>query len=197
MNTTRRPLAALLATALCCLALSACQETRKGLEKDTDRNLADASRQAEELRQQAAAEAKEAGERARAAAARAQDQANAGIEKAAEGAAALGERAKVEAAEGAAKASDQVVTASQMLARKADGARRTLAIQAALTADKSVDAKDVHVESDPVLRVVHLGGSVPSAEQRAAAVRIATTKLDGYSLVDELTVAAPASVPPK
>lgn len=65
----------------------------------------------------------------------------------------------------------------------------TFDVKAALIADGRVDAGNINVDTVASTRTVVLKGSVPSAEQKAAAERIAREQAKGYNVVNQLTIA--------
>lgn len=72
--------------------------------------------------------------------------------------------------------------------RAADAAIETMDVKAALIADSRVDAGAINVDSDHVTKTVTLRGTVPTAEQKAAAESIAREKAVGYRVQNQLTV---------
>ena len=69
------------------------------------------------------------------------------------------------------------------------GAKQTFDVKAALTADTSIDASHIDVDTNGDTRTVTLKGTVPTAAQKAGAERIAREKAEGYTVVNQLTVA--------
>jgi osmotically-inducible protein OsmY len=65
----------------------------------------------------------------------------------------------------------------------------TFDVKAALIADGRVDAGNINVDTVASTKTVVLKGSVPSAEQKAVAERIAREQAKGYNVVNELTIA--------
>ena len=129
------------------------------------------------------------------------DKTRAGVEKA-------GEKVK----EGAQKAGEVVKDAAQEVKHEAkpvakdvgekvkEGAHKTgealdatkqhLDVKGALLADKNVDASHIDVDVDKSARTVYLRGTVPTADQKARAERIARDKVSDYFVRNELTVMA-------
>jgi osmotically-inducible protein OsmY len=68
--------------------------------------------------------------------------------------------------------------------------KQTLDVKAALTADTSIDASHIDVDTNGDTRTVTLRGTVPTAAQKAEAERIAKEKAEGYTVVNNLTVQA-------
>lgn len=109
--------------------------------------------------------------------------------KAREGAAELKEDVK----DGAERAAEATAVAIDDAGRKAAAASRTFAVKAALMADTRVDASHVDVDSDGDALIVHLRGTVPTAQDKAVAETIAIEKADGWKISNELTLAAKSS----
>lgn len=65
----------------------------------------------------------------------------------------------------------------------------TVDVKAALIADGRVDAGNINVDTVASTKTVVLKGSVPTAEQKAAAERIAREQAKGYTVVNQLTIA--------
>jgi hyperosmotically inducible protein len=70
------------------------------------------------------------------------------------------------------------------------GAKQTFDVKAALTADTSIDASHIDVDTNGDTKTVTLKGTVPTAAQKAAAERVARDKAEGYTIVNQLTVVA-------
>jgi osmotically-inducible protein OsmY len=68
--------------------------------------------------------------------------------------------------------------------------KQTFDVKAALTADTSIDASHIDVDTNADTKTVTLRGTVPTAAQKDAAERIAKDKAEGYTVVNQLTVAA-------
>ena len=66
----------------------------------------------------------------------------------------------------------------------------TMDVKAALIADGTVDASNINVDTNAATKTVVLKGSVPTAEQRSAAEKIAMKEAPGYKIDNQLTVAA-------
>lgn len=82
-------------------------------------------------------------------------------------------------------------TASEMkrdAENAADTATTTALVKSALTADTTVDASHIDVDSNGAAKTVTLKGRVPNAAQRAAAERIARDKAEGYTVINQLTI---------
>ena len=69
-------------------------------------------------------------------------------------------------------------------------ATETLDVKTALTADSSVDASDINVDTIKETNTVVLKGSVPTAAQKAQAGRIAAREAEGYKIDNQLVVKA-------
>lgn len=65
----------------------------------------------------------------------------------------------------------------------------TMDVKAALIADGRVDASNVNVDTIASTKTVVLKGSVPTAEQKSAAERIARENAKGYTITNQLTIA--------
>jgi osmotically-inducible protein OsmY len=61
-------------------------------------------------------------------------------------------------------------------------------VKAALMADKGIDASHINVDTDIKTQTVILKGSVPTAEQKTAAEKLAAAKAVGYKVVNHLEV---------
>src|SRR5215212_1137846 len=69
-----------------------------------------------------------------------------------------------------------------------DAAKETVDVKMALTADSSVDASDINVDTFHETKTVVLKGSVPTAAQKTEAGRIAAREADGYKIDNQLVV---------
>jgi osmotically-inducible protein OsmY len=95
-----------------------------------------------------------------------------------------------QASQGAEKAAEAVSTATDSAAASAAAAAATLEVKTALMADKRVDASRIDVDSDGVLKVIHIRGMVVTAAEIPAATEIATAKAPaGWRVSNELVVA--------
>jgi hyperosmotically inducible protein len=65
----------------------------------------------------------------------------------------------------------------------------TVDVKSALIADGRVDASNVNVDTIPETKTVVLKGTVPTAEQKTTAERIAREQAKGYTINNQLTVA--------
>lgn len=65
---------------------------------------------------------------------------------------------------------------------------QTLDVKARLIADGRVDATDINVDTIASTKTVVLKGSVPTADQKAMAERIAREHAEGYAIDNQLTV---------
>ena len=68
------------------------------------------------------------------------------------------------------------------------GAMETVDVKSAIIADKTIDAGAIDVDTYQDKRVVVLRGSVPTAEQKAKAERIARDNAKGYTIDNQLAV---------
>jgi osmotically-inducible protein OsmY len=87
------------------------------------------------------------------------------------------------------RAADKVGDAAGEVGDAVHGAKQTFDVKAALTADTSIDASHIDVDTNGDTRTVTLKGTVPTAAQKAGAERIAREKAEGYTIVNQLTVA--------
>lgn len=92
-------------------------------------------------------------------------------------------------ADTAEKAADKVGDAAGEAGDAIHGAKQTFDVKAALMADTSIDASHIDVDTNGDTRTVTLKGTVPTAAQKAEAERIARDKAEGYTVVNQLTVA--------
>ena len=79
---------------------------------------------------------------------------------------------------------------TERVAEKAGAAAQTVDVKSALIADGRVDATNINVDTDASTRTVVLKGSVPTAEQKSTAEGIAREKAKGYTVTNQLTIAA-------
>ena len=106
--------------------------------------------------------------------------------------------AKEEGREAAAKAGDALNKAADKAGEAAaeagsalSAAKQTFDVKAALTADTTIDASHIDVDTNHDTKTVTLTGYVPSADHKARAESIARDKAEGYTVVNRLTVAPP------
>ena len=66
----------------------------------------------------------------------------------------------------------------------------TVDVKSALIADGRVDASNINVDTSSSSKTVVLKGSVPTAQQKTTAEAIARDKAEGYTINNQLTVAA-------
>jgi osmotically-inducible protein OsmY len=71
---------------------------------------------------------------------------------------------------------------------RTSAATETADVKLAISMDKTVDASDINVDTDPATKVVTLKGTVTSAEQKARAEAIATREATGFRVVNQLVV---------
>jgi BON domain-containing protein len=69
-------------------------------------------------------------------------------------------------------------------------ATQTVDVKSALIADGRVDASNINVDTSASTKTVVLKGSVPTAQQKTIAEQIAKDKAEGYTITNQLTVAA-------
>lgn len=91
---------------------------------------------------------------------------------------------------GCANTARGVKTDAENITEKVAGGVETVDVKAALIADGRVDATNVNVDTSADTKTVTLKGTVPTAEQRTTAERIATEQAKGYKINNQLTVAA-------
>lgn len=82
-----------------------------------------------------------------------------------------------------------VKTDAENAAEKVTAGVETMDVKAALIADGRVDASNINVDTNGEAKTVLLKGTVPTAEQRATAERIAQEQAKGYRITNQLTVA--------
>ena len=146
--------------AMTALALApACRNTAEGVKEDTRQNA-----------QTARNEAQKAGETGR----------SIGNE-AKEVGGKIADEAKVV---GAAVKEGAKEVASDVGARK-----QTVDIKAALLVAKGIDASHINVDTDAQTKTVTLKGTVPTADQKAAAEKVARDMAEGYKVLNLLAVA--------
>jgi osmotically-inducible protein OsmY len=141
---------------------SACRNTAEGIKEDSREN-------AEQAREGAKAVREESTDATRSIGAEAKDVGNAIKQESKEVGSAIAGGAKDVASDVAAKA-------------------QTLEVKTALLAAKGIDASHIDVDTDAGTKTVTLKGSVPTADQRAAAERVARDKANGYTVRNLLTV---------
>jgi osmotically-inducible protein OsmY len=100
-----------------------------------------------------------------------------------------GREAAGDAADAANRAVDKAGDAAGQAGDAIHAAKQTFDVKAALTADTMIDASHIDVDTDDDTRTVTLKGTVPTAEQKSAAERIAREKAEGYTISNQLTVA--------
>jgi osmotically-inducible protein OsmY len=71
---------------------------------------------------------------------------------------------------------------------RASAATETADVKLAISMDKTVDASDINVDTNPATKIVTLKGTVASAEQRARAEAIAVREATGFRVVNQLVV---------
>jgi osmotically-inducible protein OsmY len=151
------------ALVLSILALApGCRNTAEGLKQDSQK----AEQEAKNLARKLSAEAKETGAK---------------ISEAAK-------EAGSKVAEGAKEVGDKVKSGAKEVASEAGAAKQTVDVKAHLLAAKSIDASQIDVETDSRTKTVTLTGFVPTAEQKAAAERLARESAGGYKVRNRLSV---------
>jgi osmotically-inducible protein OsmY len=190
---SRTQWAVLVAAAGLGLVSMACDDTWRGVKKDTQENTAIAKKEAKDahLDEKAA----QAGETLREAAVTAKE----GLEKvgrdiknktanAADDAAPAADHARndVDTAIGKAKARTQEAGAE--IAEAAKAAAIHVDVKQALLRDSAIDASHVNVDVDGDKHSLVLRGSVPTLEQKVAAQRVAAERAKGFAVRNELAV---------
>jgi hyperosmotically inducible protein len=162
-----------VAAAAACVGLGACENTAQGIKEDAKENSAAAQQQAAETKADTA------------------DERAAAKDAASDAGAALKEAGK-DVADAAEKAGDKIADAAHDAGKTAgptvDAAQQTAQIKSALTADSTIDASHIDVDTDAATKTVTLKGHVPSAAQKTAAGRVAQAKASGYKVRNNLTV---------
>jgi osmotically-inducible protein OsmY len=77
---------------------------------------------------------------------------------------------------------------TERAAEKTGAAMETVDVKSALIADGRVDASQINVDTSASAKTVLLKGSVPTAEQKAMAEKIAREQAKGYTINNQLTV---------
>ena len=178
----------------------ACDDTLRGVEKDTKENTAAAKETAKELGLDEAA--KKAADKT----AEAAEAARRGVEKVARDIktdvdspvevkrAEPLQKPDVDVDDGvedrAGKAAARLEEAGREIASEAKALGVLADVKAALMRDDAVDAEHINVDVDDDRRTVSLRGTVPNGAQKARAESIARGRAKGYTVVSELKVAA-------
>jgi osmotically-inducible protein OsmY len=89
----------------------------------------------------------------------------------------------------AGNAADKAGQAASDAGGAIDAAKQTFDVKAALMADTTIDSSHIDVDTNHETHTVTLKGTVPSAVQKDAAERVARDKAEGYTIVNQLTVA--------
>lgn len=79
---------------------------------------------------------------------------------------------------------------TEKVAEKTAAATNTVDVKSALIADGRVDASNINVDTNSQTKTVVLKGTVPTAQQKTTAEAIARDKAEGYTINNQLTVAA-------
>ena len=144
------------------VASAACDNTARGVQKDS----AEATDAAKAGTPEAKADAKEASADAKAEA-----------REESAGARAEGREAQADAKRTAGNAGAAV-----------DAATETIDVKTALMGDTTVDASDINVDTFHETKTVVLKGTVATAAQKTAAGKIAAREAEGYKINNQLTV---------
>ena len=100
-----------------------------------------------------------------------------------------GREAAADAKDAANKTADKAGEVAGQAGDAISAAKQTFDVKAALTADTTIDASHIDVDTNHDTKTVTLRGSVPTADQKAAAERVARDKAEGYTISNQLTVA--------
>jgi osmotically-inducible protein OsmY len=79
---------------------------------------------------------------------------------------------------------------TEKVAEKTAAATNTVDVKSALIADGRVDASNINVDTSASTKTVVLKGTVPTLQQKATAEAIARDHAEGYTITNQLTVAA-------
>ena len=90
---------------------------------------------------------------------------------------------------GCANTAKGVKTDAEKNTEKVVAGAETVDVKSALIADGRVDASNINVDTVASTKTVVLKGSVPNADQKAAAERIARENAKGYTISNQLTIA--------
>ena len=93
---------------------------------------------------------------------------------------------------GCANTARGVKSDTENIAEKVAAGAETVDVKSALIADGRVDATNVNVDTNSQTKTVVLKGTVPTAEQRTTAEKIAQEQAKGYKITNTLTVAPKA-----
>jgi osmotically-inducible protein OsmY len=187
MKITHERSRVILATILA-LGLAACHNTAEGVKKDAKES---ADKAAEAVADVAAKTADAAANVAADAAQSAKEAGSAAAQSAREMSQAAAERASAaatKAADAATAAGAKAAQASKDAGAVVSAATNTFDVKAALVADHAIDSTHINVDTDARTRTVFLKGSVPSAEQKSLAEKVAASKATGYEIVNQLEV---------
>jgi osmotically-inducible protein OsmY len=187
--------AALLSASL----FAACQNTARGVEQDTERNVGEAKQEAREANAEVRQEAREANAEMK----QEGREANAEIRQEAREAGNAAERAGDRVAREAGQAADRTGNAAERTGDRVaqetkdatrsvgatlDAAAQTMQIKTALIDADNLDANNIDVDTNAAAKTVTLRGHVASASQKAAAERIAKQKAPDYRVINSLVV---------
>ena len=90
---------------------------------------------------------------------------------------------------GCANTARGVKSDAENITEKVAAGAETVDVKAALIADGRVDATNINVDTNAQTKTVVLKGTVPTAEQRAMAEKVAQEQAKGYKISNTLTVA--------
>jgi osmotically-inducible protein OsmY len=90
---------------------------------------------------------------------------------------------------GCANTARGVKSDAENITEKVAAGAETVDVKSALIADGRVDATNINVDTNAETKTVVLKGTVPTAEQRAMAEKVAQEQAKGYKITNTLTVA--------
>jgi len=183
--------AALLSASL----FGACQNTARGVEEDTQRNVGEAKQEAREANAEMKQEGREANAELKQEAREAGNAADRAGDRVAREAGTAAERtgnAAERTGNAAERTGDRVAQGTKDATRSVgatlDAAAQTMQIKTALIDADNLDASDIDVDTNASTKTVTLRGRVATASQKAAAERIAKQKAPDYRVVNSLVV---------
>ena len=163
-----------LAMGLTLVLVPACRNTAEGVKEDSRLNADQAREGAQTAGADASGTARKIGSDAK------------------ETGSAIGQAAKEvggTVADGAKEVASAVKDGAKEVAADVGAGKQTVDIKAALMAAKGIDASHIDVTTDASTKTVTLTGTVPTADQKTAAERLARDHAAGYGIRNRLTVA--------
>jgi osmotically-inducible protein OsmY len=184
MRHTRWALIAVLGLGLSGVA---CDDTLRGVQKDTQENTAIAKQKAEDAHlDEAAAKAAEEAKKAAVAAKEGLSNIARDIKNGDDDRANTADDRNAEIQLG--KEQARLDETGREISREVKEAGIHVDVKQALLRDESIDASHVNVDVEDNTRTVVLRGSVPTLDQKAAAERISAARSKGYRVRNELAV---------